>query len=327
MKETISSTLKSSETEDWFDYHVVRPMGYLWAKLFAKVGMHPNTVTVISMIIGAASCFFFAHGSSHYEGCTGFSLNLVGIFLLFWAYVYDCTDGQLARMTGKKSKLGRILDGAAGYAWYIPIYAALIYRFYNHHDLEFGWMGITDSSTASLIAAIVAFVLAAISGIICLAGQQRTADYYIQVHLFFLKGEKGAELDNSIKQQEIYDQMGSETSWIEKLIQKTYITYTKQQERRTPQFQNLMAKLTEKFGNANNTPADIREEIHRESRKVMTYNFMLVFNFRTLFLILFCLLDIPVLYFLFEIIVISLIECYAIHRHEAFCKRIAQSLN
>lgn len=327
MKETISSTLKSSETEDWFDYHVVRPMGYLWAKFFAKIGMHPNTVTIISMIIGAASCFFFAHGSSHYEGCSGLVLNLVGFLLLFWAYVYDCTDGQLARMTGKKSKLGRILDGAAGYAWYIPIYAALIYRFYNHHDLEFGWLGITDSPTASLVAAIVAFVLAAISGIICLAGQQRTADYYIQVHLFFLKGEKGSELDNSVKQQEIYDQMGPETSFFEKLIQKTYITYTKQQERRTPQFQNLMARLKEKFGNANNTPADIREEIHRESRKVMTYNFMLVFNFRTLFLILFCLFDIPVLYFLFEIIVISLIECYAIHRHEAFCKRIAQSLN
>ena len=208
MKESVSSTLKSSETEDWFDYHVVRPLGYLWAKLFAKINMHPNTVTIISMFIGAASCFFFAHGSSYYEGCSGLVLNLVGIFLLFWAYVYDCTDGQLARMTGKKSKLGRILDGAAGYAWYIPIYAALIYRFYHHHDLEFGWLGITDSSTASLIAALVAFALAAVSGIICLAGQQRTADYYIQVHLFFLKGEKGAELDNSVKQQEIYDQMG-----------------------------------------------------------------------------------------------------------------------
>ena len=326
MKETISSTLKSSETEDWFDYHVVRPMGYLWAKLFAKIGMHPNTVTVISMIIGAASCIFFAHGSYYYEQCAGLWMNIIGILLLFWAYVYDCTDGQLARMTGKKSKLGRILDGAAGYAWYIPIYAALIYRFYTHHDLEFGWLGITDSESASLIAAGVAFVLAAISGIICLAGQQRTADYYIQVHLFFLKGEKGSELDNSIKQQEIYDQMGPETSWIEKLIQKTYITYTKQQERRTPEFQRLMACLKEKYGDANNTPAALREEIHRESLKVMPFNFMLVFNFRTLFLVLFCLLDIPVLYFLFEIIVISLIECYAIHRHEAFCKRIAQSL-
>ena len=326
MNEKILKSLKSTETEDVFDLYIVRPICYYLAEFFNKFGIHPNTVTIWSMVFGAASCFFFAHGSYHYEQCAGLWLNIIGILLLFWAYVYDCTDGQLARMTGKKSKLGRILDGAAGYAWYIPIYAALIYRFYNHHDLEFGWLGIADSESASLIAAAVAFVLAAISGIICLAGQQRTADYYIQVHLFFLKGEKGAELDNSVKQQEIYDQMGPETSWIEKLIQKTYITYTKQQEHRTPQFQNLMAKLKEKFGNANNTPADIREEIHRESRKVMLFNFMLVFNFRTLFLILFCLFDIPVLYFLFEIIVISLIECYAIHRHEAFCKRIAQSL-
>ena len=49
------STLKSSETEDWLDYRVVRPLSYLWALLFEKLDIHPNTVTIMSMIIGAGS--------------------------------------------------------------------------------------------------------------------------------------------------------------------------------------------------------------------------------------------------------------------------------
>ena len=322
LKKEVSSTLKSSQTEDWVDYHIVRPLGFMWAKLFARMGMHPNAVTIISMVIGAASCIFFAHGSFHYEGGTGMMMNIIGFVLLLWAYVYDCTDGQLARMTGKKSKLGRILDGAAGYAWYIPIYAALVYRFYVHHDVEFGLLGIEDTPTNSLIAAGVALVLGFVSGVFCLASQQRTADYYIQIHLFFQKGEKGSELDSSTKQREIYENMPENANWLERLIQKTYIKYTLQQERRTPEFQKLMNKLMETYGDSSQIPQKIRHEIVQNSRKLMKYVFMLVFNFRTIFLMLFCAFDLPLEYFLFEIIVISLIERYTIRRHEAFCKGV-----
>ena len=113
------------------------------------------------------------------------------------ADIFDCTDGQLARLSGKKSRLGRILDGVAGFTWFIPIYHALVWRFYQHHDLEFAWLGIPDTQQNALIATAIVYALGIISGVAGLAGQQRLADYYIQVHLFFLKGEKGSELDNS----------------------------------------------------------------------------------------------------------------------------------
>ena len=207
MNENFSKTLKSAETEDWLDLHVVRPFCYYWAVLFAKLDIHPNTVTILSMFIGAASAIFFGCGSFYYSGTWGLVMNVIGILLLCLADIFDCTDGQLARMTGKKSRLGRILDGVAGFAWFIPIYHVLVYRFYIHHDLEFGWLGIEDTPGNALIATGVVYVLGLISGIAGLAGQQRLADYYIQVHLFFLKGEKGSELDNSKRQQEIYEEV------------------------------------------------------------------------------------------------------------------------
>ena len=326
MNEKFRATLKSSETEDWLDLHVIRPFCYYCAVFFAKLDVHPNTITIWSMIIGAASAWFFAQGSFYYGGTLGLVYNVIGIFLLMWGDIFDCTDGQLARMTGKKSRLGRILDGLAGFTWFFPIYFALVYRFYLHHDLEFQWLGIENNEQNTLIATGVVFVLAAISGLWGLQGQQRLADYYIQVHLFFQKGEKGSELDNSVRQKEIYEQMPKETPFYERWFQQSYIEYTKKQENVTPEFQKLMAKLREKYGSTDNIPQEVRDEVRRNSLPLMKWNGLLTFNFREFWLFLFCLLDFPVGNFLWEIIGMGLIFWYVNHRHETFCKKIAQSL-
>ena len=327
MDEKFKATLKSSETEDWLDLHVIRPFCYYCALAFAKFDVHPNTVTIWSMVIGAASAFFFACGSFYYSGLWGVMMNVIAILRLMVADIFDCTDGQLARMTGKKSRLGRILDGVAGFAWFIPIYHALVYRFYMHHDIEFGLLGIENNEQNTIIATVVVYALGVISGICGLAGQQRLADYYIQVHLFFLKGEKGSELDNSKRQQEIYDAMTPEgNSAAERYFQKSYIDYTKKQEKVTPQFQRLMQKLREKFGSTDNIPASVRQEFHDVSLPVIFWNGLLTFNFRSFWLFLFCLLDVPAMNFVWEILGMGLLYLYVNRRHEAFCRRIADKL-
>lgn len=326
MKEEYYQTLKSVETEDWLDFHVIRPLCYYCAKGFDAFDIHPNTVTILSMIIGAASCVLFAHGCLYYEGITGILCNLGAIVMLMVADILDCTDGQLARMTGKKSRLGRILDGLAGFVWFIPIYHAIIYRFYLHHEIEFSWLGIEDTPTNAIIATIVVYCFTLYSGFVGMGGQQRLADYYIQVHLFFLKGEKGSELDNSTRQQEAYDKMPKDAPAYERIFQKSYVDYTLKQEKATPQFQRLMAKLREKYGSADNMPEEVRNEFHRHSLPLMKWNGLLTFNFRSAWLFLFCLLDIPVMHSFFEGIAMALLAWYINHRHETFSKKIADTL-
>ena len=326
MNEKIYQSMKSVETEDWLDLHVIRPLCYYCAKGFAYFDIHPNTVTILSMFIGAGSCVFFAHGSYYYEGAIGLALNLLAILLLMVADILDCTDGQLARMTGKKSKVGRILDGLAGFVWFTPIYLGMAWRFYQHHSLEFGWLGISDTPQNALIATTVVFVLGLMSGFLGIAAQQRLADYYIQVHLFFLKGEKGSELDSSVRQQEIYDQMDEKTPKYEKIFQKSYIDYTKKQEDVTPQFQRLMKSIREKYGSSDQLPQNIREEIHRESLALMPWNGLLTFNFRSFWLFVFILIDLPAEFFIFEIFAMGLLTEYVRRRHEGFCSRIADKL-
>ena len=119
-KPSIESTLKSLDTEEFIDIHFYRPIGYRWALLFNRLNISPNTVTIAGIIIGVAAgiCFYF----------TSLTINLLGMFLLIWANSYDSADGQLARMTGKKSELGRMLDGLCGIAWFVAIYAAICFR-------------------------------------------------------------------------------------------------------------------------------------------------------------------------------------------------------
>ena len=324
--EKILATLKSVETEDWLDLHVVRPLCYYLAQFFNRFDIHPNTVTIWSMVFGVVSAFFFAHGSFYYEGTLGLILNLVAILLLSIADILDCTDGQLARLSGKKSRMGRILDGAAGFVWFTPIYVALVWRFYHHHTLEFSFLGLDDVPQVVIPVTLLVFCLSLYSGIHGLAGQQRLADYYIQVHLFFLKGEKGAELDNSERQQQILDGMPADASRVERWFQQSYVGYTKKQERRTPQFQRLMRLLREKYGSAGNAPEAVRRQIHDASLRLMAANGLLTFNFRSFWLFLFCLIDLPVENFLFEVILMELFCCYINHRHESFCKKIADQL-
>ena len=327
MNENIYKTLKSAETEDWLDLHVVRPFCYYWAVLFAKLGIHPNTVTILSMIIGAGSTYFFASASYYYAGTIGLVLNIIAILLLCLADIFDCTDGQLARMTGQKSRIGRILDGMAGFVWFVPIYHGMVYRFYLHHDIEFSFLGIEATPENVIIATCIAYALALVSGFVGISGQQRLADYYIQVHLFFLKGEKNSELDNSARQQELYDQMPQDAPWWERAFQKSYIGYTQKQESATPQFQRLMKLLREKYGTPDNIPQAVRQDFHDSSLPVIKWNGLLTFNFRSLWLFLFCLLDVPVVYFLWEIVAMGALCKYVNIRHENFCKRIADGLD
>ena len=128
LKERVQATMKSEDTEGAFELYVTRTPGYLWALLFKKLHVHPIAVTLMSIVIGALAGYFFWPENIY--------MNLIGMFLLIWANWYDCADGQLARMTGKKTRLGRILDGAASEVWFVPIYLSLVCRFYHHHTLE-----------------------------------------------------------------------------------------------------------------------------------------------------------------------------------------------
>ena len=116
----IQASLKSADTEEWIDLVFYRPLGYRWALFFNKLGVTPNAITIASIFLGVAAGILF-----YFDNLW---VNVIGMLLLVWANQYDSADGQLARLTGQKSELGRILDGMSGDCWFIAIYFAMVWR-------------------------------------------------------------------------------------------------------------------------------------------------------------------------------------------------------
>lgn len=292
------------DTEEWFDLHFYRPIGYAWACLAKRLGITPNAITVASIFlgIGAGACFYF----------NNIWWNLLGVVLLVWADSFDSADGQLARMTGQYSRVGRILDGLSGDLWFAAIYVAICLRenvtsvFFSIHP----W---------------VIWVMAVVTGI-CHATQAAMADYYRQFHLFFVKGESGSELERSDHLTDKFHRLSWRHDFMEKLVLAFYLNYTIGQERRTPMMQRLRVALRRKYDG--NIPQSFRDRFRKASLPLMKYTNILSFNTRTFALFAAILIfRMPWLYFAFELTVLNALLVYMVARHERICRNFLNELD
>ena len=297
-KRKLEATFKSQDTEEWLDIHFTRPLGLLWANFFIRLGVHPNVVTVFSIILGAAAGVMFYFPDIRF--------TLAGILLLVWANIYDSTDGQMARMTGRKTRWGRILDGFAGDVWFFAIYFFICLRL---TPVWGPWI----------------WLLASFSGFVCHAKQCQLADYYRNIHLYFLKGEAGSELDSSEKLRAAFRTLPWRGNVVWKVFLMSYANYTRSQEGMTPAFQTLKRQLDARFGRV--LPARLREDFRAGSRPLMKYANILTFNVRALVLYAVLLCGEPWLYFVFEVTVMNILLFYLRARHERLCRRITSQLN
>lgn len=293
----VEASLKSLDTEEPIDIYFYRPLGYRCALWFERRGVHPNIVTILSIIIGVASGVFFYFDT--------WWLNLIGILLLVWANVYDSADGQLARMTGKKTLWGRLLDGFAGDLWFFSIYFFICLRFTMAHD----WEG-------ERWQILAVWLMAAFAGFICHSRQCSLADYYRNIHLYFLKGKDGSELDTFRQQRAMFHATPWEHHFWWKLWLYFYGNYTRLQESMTPNFQRLMLLVKERYGD--DVPDSFRARFRELSKPLMKYANILTFNTRSIALFALLLAGMPWLYFVFEITVMNILFFYMRHRHEKF---------
>lgn len=289
--ERVRATMKSAETEGTFELYATRTPGYVWAVLFRRLHVHPVTVTLLSVVIGAAAGWFLGHGAT--------AMNLAGMALLVWADWLDCADGQLARMTGQKTLVGRVLDGFAGDVWFFSIYFFICLRL----QTDWGaWI----------------WLLAAWAGLRCHARQCALADYYRNIHLLFLCGKEGSELDSAGRQLDLMRALSwNRREWFRKLYLLFYARYTRGQERMTPAFQRLRAALERRGGDP--PPAAV-ERFLAASRPLMGPCNVLTFDARVGVLFVSVLAGAPWAYFVFECTVLEALRWHVRRRHEQACR-------
>lgn len=298
VKSEYKSTLKSADTEEWFDLVFYRPIGYAWALVARKLGVTPNAITIASIFIGIGAGVMFYFDNMW--------LNVAGMLLLVLANSFDSADGQLARLTGQYSRLGRILDGVSGDFWFISIYLCICLRecATSHFFMQYPW----------------AIWLIAVAAGVSHSVQAAQADYYRQFHLFFVKGKEGSELDSSSQLANKYATLRWRGDFFQKIVLKFYFGYTVAQERRTPAMQRLRKTLAARYA-SKPIPDALCQDLREASLPLMKYTNILSFNTRCFVLFIALFLRMPWLYFVFELTVLNALLVYMSLAHEGICKR------
>ena len=147
------------------------------------------------------------------------------------------------------------------------------------------------------------------------------ADYYRQFHLYFLKGKEGSELDST----EALDKENANLTWsgnfMKKLTMVFYRNYTANQEVLTPNMQRLRKALKARYGE-DEIPQDFRDAFRAKSLPLMKYTNMLSFNTRIIAMFISVIIQMPWLYFAFELVVLNAMMVYMILSHEHRCKSL-----
>ncbi len=313
-KELLQASFKSEDTEEWLDVHFTRPIGLVFALIWDKLGIHPNVITIVSIFLGAGAGWMFYHTELIY--------NVYGIILLMLANFCDSTDGQMARLTGKKTLLGRVLDGFSGDVWFFCVYVGIACRL----------MGQTIPGT-DITWSVWIWALAIIAGVVCHSPQSSLSDYYRQIHLFFLKGKEGSELDNYVQQRAKFESLGMK-DWFEKIYYYFYANYCKSQEKRTPAFQAFFSLWNQALLKHDKAQmATVRQEFLAGSRPLMPFTNILTFNTRAIVVYITCVAgslthDVigPWIYLFFEIIILNILYIRMHKRHESLCRQMAKEL-
>ena len=233
---------------------------------------------------------------------------------MLFANFCDSTDGQLARMTGKKTLEGRMLDGFASDVWFFCVYVAICFRLFDQNipGTEYHWhFGI--------------WAVCILAGLVAHTRQCRLSDYYRNIHLFFLLGKEGSELDSYESQKAVADKYRAEKNWKGVLFFSNYSKYCKAQEAMTPEFQKLKARLTEKYGGIENVPQSFKDEFRKNSLPLMKYTNFLTHNWRAFTLFFGCLIGQPWIYPVFELTVMMAAYVYMHRTHEAMCRKLYEA--
>jgi len=285
-------SLKSWDTENLLDRVFYRPIGFKIALLLKSTPITPNAITIFSIFVGVGACLLFYPDNQLW-------INLIGFALLIFANILDCVDGQLARITGIKSEIGRILDGFCGDIWFLTFYTVITLRLI--YSEGWGWWTIL----IALTSAVSHFY------------QAGMVDYYKTYHLHFLKGGKNSEFENTASIQVKYHALTWKVAPISKLFMKLYYIYTWNQEIKTPQLRQYNNQMTTRYPEG--FPEKIIASFREKSLKLMPLLDSLTFNSRSMVMLVTLVFNLEWLYFAVEILVFNPILVFAIYRHEKMC--------
>jgi phosphatidylglycerophosphate synthase len=291
----IAATYKAREVEGVLDLYFYRPIGFRLAKFFAELKVTPATVTLLGGACGiiAGHLYFYRD----------LRINIAGMVLHVCANALDNADGQLARLTQKESRKGRIIDSVADHLVFVSIYFHLALRCVTE-----------GSSPAIWFLALAAGISHALQG--------AAADYYRSTYLYFVANGGRMKMDSSSEVRLDYGRLSWRQKAWDKLLLALYLNFTRQQEMLAPHLKTLRDTASDLF--QDQTPGWLRARYQNLAGPMLKWWGLLMTNTRMLVLFALLFIGQPIYFFWFELIPLNLLFVYLIFREETMAESMQE---
>ena len=145
----------TSNADGIVDRFFNRPVGRILSKILVHTSVSPNQVSIVSILIGVVSGWFFATGQF-----------LTGAIILQVCAIIDCVDGDLARALFKQSFMGKWIDLIGDQIVHFAVFLGI-------------GLGVArqDASTPALILGASAAVGVVFCLLVILRGMNMTSDH------------------------------------------------------------------------------------------------------------------------------------------------------
>jgi phosphatidylglycerophosphate synthase len=121
------------ELQDPLNHYLYHPLAWRLARVLARTPVTPNMVSI------AGGCCVVAAGIAYAQPWYPASAVLGMLLHMTW-HVVDGADGDLARMTGRSSPVGEMVDGLCDYISHVILYFILGWILWRQNgDFAFAW--------------------------------------------------------------------------------------------------------------------------------------------------------------------------------------------
>lgn len=272
----VEATYKAREAEGVLDLYFYRKIGFRLAQFFARLGMTPVGVTLLGGAFGILA--------GHLYYYRDLRANIAGMALHVFANALDNADGQLARLTGKGSREGRIIDSLVDHIIFVNIYLHLMLRCLAE-----------GASPAVCLLALGAGLSHALQG--------AAADYFRNGYLYFVNGRSGAQLDSVAALRADYQAFTWRCQPWKKFLLATYLNFTRQQELLAPKLNRLRFATDRQF--PDEIPGWLKARYRDWARPMFKWWGFLMTNTRMLILFFLLFIGQPVWFFWIELTVLN----------------------
>ena len=282
------------ELEDPLNLFVYHPLAARLARLLVPTGIAPNAVSVMSLAALCAATWAFVGLAWPFNALIGLA------FMLTW-HVVDGADGDLARMTGRASATGELVDGVCDYAGNVIMYFAFAF--------------LLDDTLGGLAWALA--VAAGASHVI------QTNHAETQRRLYLWRAYGVPWLRNAAASG---DALFRGEGWFSRFFGFWAVGYVWLSERMSPSANPIDAALAKAAGDPREIHR-IRAMVRRASRTSIVLQKGLGANPKTIVIVAAIALGSPLYYFLTTLVALNLLLAISILHHKRVDARLAAALS